>query len=343
VVLFLAIDFFDRIDNVLAEDVGALLIASYFIFKIPFIVSIMLPIAMLVATLLTIGLLSKTSELTAMRASGNTISWLARPIFFSAIIVSLFSILVNETLLPYSQRRVREIYNIDIRQKDITGGYSQYDFWWRSRNHFYSVGAFDSRTNTLHNFSRFEVDEDFNIVKRTDAPTVSWIDPILGWTMNNVTEYYFNTDTSAPDVRNFRSLPLPIPEKPLDFYDSETDPFTMSYVQLSNFIKRQREIGVSVAGYMADLHAKISFPFVIFIITLVALPFSIRSSRHGSLAVGFVSGLVIGFTYYAVHSFSISLGRAELIYPLLSAWAANILMGLVGIILIMGAESPTDN
>jgi len=336
--LFLMVDFFDRIDNVLSEGAPFGLIFSYFLFKIPLIISLMLPLAMLVSTLLTIGLLSKNSELTAMRASGLTVFWIARPIFISALLLSLFALLLNETIVPDSQRRVREIYNLDIRQRDARGAYSQTDFWWRSQDTLYSVGIFDSRTNTLHDFSKFKIDETFQILERVDAPQVTWVDPILGWTMNNVVTYRFLPEETV--VNRFNSLPLPISETPADFFDTERDPFTMSYGQLDRFIGKQMETGVSVSGYLADLYAKISFPFVVFIVTLVALPFALRPARSGSLAVSFLAGLIIGFSYYAVHSFSVSMGRAELWNPLLAAWMANIVMGFVGLILNLGAESP---
>jgi len=336
--LFLMVDFFDRIDNVLSEGASAGLIFSYFVYKIPLIVSLMLPLAMLVSTLLTIGLLAKNSELTAMRASGLTVFWIARPIFITALIMSLFALLLNETIVPDSQRRVREIYNLDIRQRDATGAYSQTDFWWRSQNTFYAVDIFDSRTNTLHNFSKFKIDEDFRVLERVDARRVTWVDPILGWTMNEVVAYEFLPEETK--VSRFNSLPLPISETPADFFDTERDPFTMSYAQLDRFIEKQIETGVSVSSYMADLYAKISFPFVVLVVTLVALPFALRPARSGSLAASFLAGLIIGFSYYAVHSFSVSMGRAELWNPILAAWMANLVMGFVGLVLNLGAESP---
>ena len=115
----------------------------------------------------------------------------------------------------------------------------------------------------------------------------------------------------------------------------------MSYRRLSKFIREQKANGLAVSSYYADLYEKIAFPCVSFIVVLVSLPFALKPARTGSMAGSFLAGLVIGFTYYAVHSFSVAMGRAEMYPALLAAWMANILLGVIGVILNLGAESPS--
>ncbi|MCB0354084.1 MAG: LPS export ABC transporter permease LptG [Bdellovibrionales bacterium] len=338
VFLFVVFDFFDRIDRIAEGNADVLSVIQYFALKIPLIASLMLPIAVLVSTLFTVGMMSKNSEITAIRASGITIFWLARPILIASLIFSVISIIANETFVPYATRRVSEIYNIDIRQKDEKGAYSQEHFWWRSGNRFSSTDMFDSRTGSLLNYSEFLLDDEFDVLRRTDARKVDYLSEALGWSMKGVKEFTFDGADSTPLARSRADAPLPIPQTPRDFYNVKTDPHTMSFLELREFINGQRKNGLSVQGYFADLYAKISFPFVIFIVTMTALPFALLPARTGSLAMSFLSGIVIGFSYYAFHSFSLSLGRAELWPPMVAAWSATILMGLVGFILILGAE-----
>jgi len=349
-VLFLILDFFDRIDNLMNNDAALWVSAQYFFYKIPLTLSLMFPVAMLVATIFTFGVLSKNSEIIAMRAAGLRLSWIAMPLFVVGLSLSAFSLVLNETIVPYATRRVKEIYNIDIKQKDKSGGFSQEDFWWRSGEKFFSVNMFDSRTNSLHGVSQFELSPNFTILRRTDADSVKYIDPLLGWSMKGVRQYDFEemqSDSPSAALKTlpiktkaYPELPLLIAEKPEEFYDSKTDAQTMSYFELKNFINQQKKNGIKVSGYRADLFAKIAFPFSIFIVTLAALPFSLKSARSGSMAGSLIASLVIGFTYYAVHSMSIAIGRAELWPAPLAAWMANILIGFVGVILNLGAEAP---
>ena len=339
--LFIVFDLFDRMDDFLEHDAELGSILQYFLFKIPLNINFMLPVAVLVSTMLTIGLLSKNSELTAMRAGGLTIFWLARPMLVLSFVLSVGSIIFAETVVPYSTRRVNEVFNIDIRKKDLTGNYSRNDFWWRSRDKLYSANFFDSRSNTLYGLTQLRLGNDFVVLERTEADAAKYVDDILGWSMSEVEEYRFEEGVgTAPEVNSLSSLPLPIDERPQDFYDAKTDPFEMGYFQLKRFIADQSENGIETGDLLANLYAKVSFPFIIFVVTLLALPFALKPARTGSMAPSFLAGLIIGLGYYAVHSIGLALGRAEIWPPLLAAWCANLVMGFIGLILNLGSERP---
>lgn len=336
--LFLMVDFFDRLDNVLSERSSVGTIFQYFMYKIPLMTNLMLPIACMFSTLFTFGLLSKSSEMTAMRASGLTIAWLSRPLVVFALLLSVVSLALGEFVVPFTERRQKELYNIDIKHKDEHGALNQENFWWRNGSHFYTADLFDSRTNTLLSFTQLDVNAAWHITQRTDAEEAHWIDPVARWGMKNVTLYYFGSAT--PTIEHFSTLPLPIKENPSDFYDFRSDPTAMSFTELRRFIKQQRNNGVSTIQYIPDLNSKLAFPFVILITALVVLPFTLRPARSGSMAFSSLAAIFIAFTYYAVDSFSISMGRADLLPPVLAAWMANILLGIVALVLNLGAEAP---
>lgn len=338
--LFLVFDFMDRIDNILSEDVSVWTVLQYFLFKIPFTLTLMLPVAGLASTLLVFGLLSKNSEITAMRSTGVKIIWLAKPVLIAGAALSLAALVLNETLVPYSQKRVKEIYNIDIRQKDQKGGYSESNIWWRDGNNFFSAGFFDSRVKNFLDLVQLRMNNDFRVEERINTTRTRWVNKELGWTMEDGIDYLFD-NRALKETTSFSKLPLPISKQPKDLFDFTTDPETMSFRRLRKFIKEQAANGIAVGRYMADMHEKIAFPFINFVVILVALPFALTPARSGSMAGSFTAGMILGFTYYAVHSFSIALGRAELYPPLLAAWMANILLGIMGIILNLGAESPS--
>jgi lipopolysaccharide export system permease protein len=338
VFLFLVVDFIDRIDNVLGEGASAWLILQYFACRIPLMAQLMLPVALIFATLFTFGLLSKSSEITAMRASGVTVAWLARPLMIFGLGLSVFSLFLGEVIVPFSERRQKELYNIDIRQKDKKGGYSQADFWWRHGNSFYAFDLFDSRTNTIHSLSQFDLTEDWRVTRRTDAKSAHWIDELLGWSMRDVTQYHFDTQPIAEE--KLKSYTLPIREKPSDFYDVKSDPSTMSFSELRRFIKKLKRNGISTTQYNPDLYSKLAAPLIIFITGMLVLPFTLLPARSGSMALSSVAAISIAFLYYAVDSFSISMGRAELLPAFLAAWSANIVMGIVALVLNLGTEAP---
>jgi lipopolysaccharide export system permease protein len=337
--LFLFVDFFDRIDNVLERDASFGLIITYFSLKIPYFLLLTLPISMLVASLFTMGLLTRSSELTAMRASGFTLFSLARPIFVVGLVVVLLSSILSETIIPYTQRRVREMWNIDIKQRDQDGHYDRQRFWFRDGDNFYSVSMFDSRENALLDLSIFALDDAFFMERRRDARKAVYLSDSLGWNMSSVVEKSFGERGVSSEL-DFQSLPLPISANPEKFYITKTDPATMSYRELQGFIREQERNGLSTASYLGDLYSKLAFPFINLIVPLLVIPFAVGSSRTKSLAGASIAAVITGFSYHVIHSLAIALSRAELWPPLLSAWAANILLSAIGIVLFLGAEAP---
>lgn len=299
----------------------------------------MLPMAVMSGTILALGSLSKSSEVTAMRAAGLSVISLVKPLLLCGFIASIVTIFLNELIVPEAQKRSREIYNIDIKKKDEMGTYSQSNIWLRSGDTFYSIERFDSRNKKLELPTAISVNESFKVRVRTDALEATWLKPSLGWNMKDVTEYHFIPGKSV-EVKKFPFLPLPIPQRPNDFFDVKTDPYSMSFMELKRWLSQQASNGLDIQGYLPYLYEKLSFPLINIIAVLLVAPFAIRSARSGGMAVSIMAGLLIGFSYYAVHSFAVAVGRAELMPPMLSAWSANILMLAIGGILTMGAEAP---
>jgi lipopolysaccharide export system permease protein len=340
VALFLVVDFFERIDNILPQDVGILTTIEYFALKIPQIVSLMMPVAMLLSITFSIGILSKNSEIIAMRASGLTIFSITRSIYMIAVPLSLLLLLLNEGVVPGTQRRVKEVYNIDIKRKNLAGTYSQENFWWRDGKTFYSANLFDSRDNSLHGLVKLDLNDRFEIIRRVDAENVHFLTPLLGWNMSKLTEYNFKT--GGIQVRNnlYRE-PLSINKQPKDFYDVEAETSTMSYRQLKRFIATQAANGLSTGQYHVSLYDKLISPFLIIVLVPVVLPFALRTARSGSFASGFIASITIAFSYYVAHSLSLALGRAELLPSFLAASMASLLLIAVGAVLSLGSESPS--
>jgi lipopolysaccharide export system permease protein len=339
VLLFTVIDFFDRIDIIASEDASFGTAILYFLLKVPATIHLMLPVSTLVATLLTVGLLSRTSEIIAIRAAGIPLINFAQPILMAGLALSFISLGFSEVVVPYCSRKSHEIYNIDIRKKHLKGIYSQGNFWWRSGDALYTIAAFDSRNNSMLGLTSIHIDESFNISKRTDAKEAKWIDSNLGWSMKAVRELSFNKNEVA-SKEEFQSLPLAINQEPDFFYDREMDAESMGYLAFKKHIKKLKGEGIPVNPLMADLRAKLAFPFVNFICVLVSLPFALKSSRQGGMAIPFLAGVAIGLSYFFIHSLAVALGRAEMLNPTLAAWSANLLLGFVGLILNWGSEAP---
>ncbi len=336
--LFLVFETFERMRVFVKEDSTFLQAISYLTFKIPLIVQLMTPVAVLVATLISVGRLSQLSEITAMRASGASILSLAKPLIFAGALISLLVFVAGETVVPWSTQRVEEIYNLEIRKKDEKGKFSRANFWYRQDNTFYRIGFYDSQNSSLAAVSILEMDSNFNLKRRLDASDATWNEnPQIGWTMQNVIETSMG-ESGGFNVERFRKLPLVIKEKPQDFYNMERESETLSFRELGGYIEKLQSEGVPVTQYLVARASKIAFPLVNLIVVIIAFPFALTPARSGNMTMSFVAGITIGFGYHIVHAISTSLGGAELIPIIPAAWAANILLGSIGCYLMAGSD-----
>jgi len=336
--LFLVFDLFDRMNGFLKENASIGQVATYLFYKIPLIVQLTMPISVLLATLLSVGRLSQISEITAMRACGSSVFFLARPLLWAGLFISIFIFVSGETIVPAATQRVEETYHFDIKKKAEKGTFSRSNFWYRKGNTFYNIGLYDSRNATLKGISIIELNKNFKIDRRTDALEAVWGgSPNVGWEMHDAVEIAVGRKGDF-NSSAFKKLPLVIDEQPEDFYNMERSAEAMSYQELKRYSDKLRAEGVPVTNYLVDLAAKISFPLVNFIVVLIAIPLALTPARSGSITMSIVGGLCVGFGYYVVHALSVSLGNAELIPVNAAAWTANIILGCVGAYLMAGAE-----
>ncbi len=335
--LFLVFDLFERMRNFVKYDATFLQAVQYMLFKIPLIIHLMTPIAVLIATLMAVGQLSQSSEITAMRACGANILLLAKPLLIAGLLISFASFFIAETILPWATQRLDEIYTIDIKKKDQSGSLNREDFWYRKGNSFYTIDLYNSRDLQLNGLTILDTDDSFSVTRRLYANEAAWHDSTVGWVMNNAVESVTKPDGSLVTT-HFHSLPLVIEETPKDFYDMKRRAETMSFWELTNYIEKLQRDGILVTRYIVDRAAKISFPFVSFIVVLIGFPFALISARSGTMTMSFVAGISVGFGYYIVHAVSTSFGAAELIPPTIAAWTANILLGSIGAYLMAGAD-----
>jgi len=336
--LFLVFDIFERMRIFVREEAEWHFVVQYLLFKIPQIIQLMMPVAVLVSTLISIGRLSQNSELTAMRACGASVIWLVSPLIMFGLLFSFLMLLFSETVVPAATLQSEEIYRYDIRDRDQTGEYDRSDFWYRVDNTFYSIALYNSRDKILNSMSIYDLDDKFDLTKRTDAVRATWQGKDAGWVMDGVIESTVNDDGTLV-TQTFEQLPLLIKESPEDFYNMKRRPETMNYEQLGEYIKKLQQEGVPVTEYLVAQAAKIAFPFVNLIVVLVAVPFALITARAGTMTMSFVIGVSIGFGYYIFHAVFTSLGSAELLPIVASAWSANIILGSIAGYLLLSIDA----
>lgn len=330
IALFLIVDFFEKIRMFLSNDATARQIASYFVFSIPMIVSYVLPPAVLLTTLMTFGSLMKFNEITAMKANGITIYRIALPVLILAGITAVFMFYFSELITPASVQKTTHIVKIEVQKRKALGFLKQNEIWYHGENAIYNFRIFDAEKNILRGVTINYVNPDFTLESRVDAERAEWKDG--QWLFYNLLITRFDDEGNPVLERNSEKI-LNIPEKADDFMAIQKDAEQMGYFELKKYVRKIRSEGYDVSKYLVELHGKIAFPFVILIMIFIAVPFSLRSERSGGVMQSAGIAILIGFSYWIVHAFGMSLGRSEILPPFISAWTANIIFIIIAAVL----------
>ncbi len=144
------------------------------------------------------------------------------------------------------------------------------------------------------------------------------------------------------EVLEYRTFDSPVidyyPETP-DYFESEYKlPDAMTYGELRDYVDELRASGQSAPDLEVALYKKVSLPFASIVMSLVALPFSFRLGRRGTL-YGVGLGVVLGMVFYSMLAFSSTLGETGALPPLLAVWSPNIAFIILSLYLLLGVRS----
>ncbi|MRR18029.1 MAG: LPS export ABC transporter permease LptG [Deltaproteobacteria bacterium] len=324
IVLYVIIDFFEKSRMFMSNKATAVQMASYFLYSIPFIISMILPAAILLSTLLTYSFLSKFSEITAMKANGVSLYRIAVPALAVAAVVAVFLFFFTEMVTPASIQKTEYIVKVDVQKQKTLGFFKQNEIWYRSHNAIYNFKLFDVEKNILRGITINLLNSDFTLKERIDAERAEWKDK--HWVFFNLLTTTF-TKENVPQLAWSKQKVVAIPEQPNDFKIIQKDAEKMGYFELRRYVKKIRAEGYDVSKYMVDLYGKIAFPFVCLILVFIGMSFSVRSERAGGVMQSVAIGIFIGFSYWIVHAFCMSLGRSGILPVIVAAWTSNILFG----------------
>jgi LPS export ABC transporter permease LptF/LPS export ABC transporter permease LptG len=336
--LFYISTFIDLSDKLFKGEVGTAMLLQYFWWATPQYLYYILAIAVLVAALVTIGLLTKNSELIVMRACGISLYRTAVPLVAFAVVASGLLYVMEEHVLAMSNQRAHRLRHV------IRGGDPQtFDVlnrkWVVSPDgRVYHYQYYDPSRRNLVGLSVFSFDADTgNLVERVYASQAGWAPegPDTGprWLARNG---WIRAFDAAGEVRAFerfgeRTLPL----EPAEYFVTEVpEPDRMNYGQLSQYIDELRTSGYDVRQWEVDLQRKLAFPFVTLVMTLIAVPFAVTTGRRGAM-YGIGVGIVLALVYWTLISVFAAFGAGGALSPLLAAWAPNILFAATALVLLL--------
>ncbi len=316
------IDFFEKMNMFMSNGATSGQMFKYFLAALPMLASLVAPAAVLIASLVTMGSLSRTNELTALKAGGISLYRTSLPILLLAAFFSLIYFLFTEFVTPQANERADRLIRVEIQKQEIRGSFGQDELWYRGQMGLYNFRLFDRKTNSLFGITINQFDGDFRPVRRYDAEKAVFKDGL--WQFHNLMTTSFSRK-GEPILEWVATKTLPLPEVPDDFGGLQKGADKMGYFELRRYIGKLRSEGYDVTSYETDLQGKMAFSLVTVILAAIGVAFSLKSQQSGALARSIGVGLVVGFSYWILFTFFLSLGRSGALPPYPAAWLANLI------------------
>lgn len=303
-------------------------IAKIFVLSLPGVIIWTFPMSMLLACLLTIGRLSSSSEITAMKSCGISFYRIAMPAIVLGAIVSVFAIAFNEYVVPWSNEAYSNVLNYEIKGnlapqsqehiiiKEIKDGTIQRLIYARQ---------YDADTNMMYGIS-MQAFEDGHLSHVENAEYAKWQDN--QWTMYAGIIY----DVSKGETHHtmhFNSQVLPINESPNAIIREQKKPEELSMEELRAQIDIMKAQYVNTKKLETELYQRITVPMASLIFTLVAIPLGMQPNRNSS-SRGFVISIIIIFIYYSLMTMAGAIAQSGAVDPMLAVWLPNIVGLIVG-------------
>jgi len=341
--LFYIATFLDHSDKVFKGQATWRMLLTFFWYQTPEYIYYVIPLSVLLATLVTVGLLTKNSELIVMKACGISLYRATVPLLVCAIVAGGVLFALEESILGPWTRRAYAIRHV------MRGGSPQtFDVLHRrwlvgSGGDMYHYAYFDPRTQQLSHLSVFQfAGEMERLERRVFAERAIFLGSRGGgrddaWHAEQGWVRTFEADGDTKRFDPFAESTIAI-EPASYFATQEPEPKYMRYSQLRDYVERLKTSGFDVIEQQVALDRKLAFPFVTLIMTLIAVPFAVTTGRRGAM-YGIGIGIVIAIIYWVARSVFGALGTGGLITPLLAAWAPNLLFGAGAAYLLLSVRT----
>jgi lipopolysaccharide export system permease protein len=330
ILIYVVVLFFQKMNLFNRFHAPFYLMFEYLLYQVPeTIFQWTIPYAALLGILLTLGTLSRHSEITAFKAGGISLYRITFPLIFTALVISFLSFFGNDYLVPWTNQKTRYLLDMKVRKEPPTSFFKNYKIWYRSDHRIFNIQLLDPKQKALKGFTLYEFNDQFRCVQRIDANEARWVGG--KWRFYRGSVRHFDENGSI-QMTSFEKMDFPMKENWESFQNSESDSDEMNYADLRAYIQKIQASGYDATRYLVALYSKLSYPLSNLIMVLIGIPFALKTGRSGGVALSIGMSVLIGFLYGILFYVFISLGNAGVLPPILASWSPTILFGLAGVL-----------
>ena len=321
--------FFELLDDIARHHTSFIIVANYFRYHIPFLFYQLSPLAALVATLVTIGVLTKNNEIVAIKASGMSLYRLALPLVAGSALLAVGLLALDNSFLPYANQRQDELRNV-IKAKPAQTYLRPNRNWIVGEKSatiglekVYNYEVFDPDAEYFGGLNVFELDpQTFALKRRVHADRATWSGDKTTWTLASGWVRDFD-GAHITRYLPFEKIDLAEISEPPSYFNREVRQYyQMDWWQLAEYIRELHQAGFDVARLTVQLQKKLAFPIIAPVITLLAIPFALLVGTRGAIG-GIALGVGIAIVYWATGTLFEALGGIGQLPPVMAGWAPD--------------------
>jgi LPS export ABC transporter permease LptF/LPS export ABC transporter permease LptG len=336
VTLLLVFTLFELLSDILRNQVSPLVLGEYLLNVTPyFLYYPIAPLSMLLAVLVTFGLLQRSNEITAIKATGISLYRIVIPVLIASSVVAGALFLSDQLYLPYTNKRQDALRN-QIKGKPPQT-YLRPDRKWIFGQHsdIYYYQLFDPDRDVFGGVSVFQFDpHTFQITHRITADRAHWSGTMGKW----VYEQGWERSLSGSAIENYRKFDAAtfpeLGEAPAYFKKEVKQSSEMSYDELRSYIHDLEQSGFDVVRLRVQLQKKIAYPLITLVMAVLAIPFALSAGKRSALT-GVATAIGIGVVYWTVSGLFEAMGNLSQLPPALAAWSPDLVFGFIGGYLIL--------
>jgi len=332
VLIFDAFTLFDLLGDISRNHISALTVLSYFRYLIPLMIYQLAPLATLVATLVTLAVLAKNNEVTALKASGISLYRLVLPLMLAGGLVAGGMFLLDDTFLPYANQRQDALRN-RIKGRPAQTYFQPARQWIFGENaKIYNYELFDPDRQLFGGLNVFELDPaTFQIRRRVFATRASWEPSENTWVLTGGWVRDFDADGRVARYDPFKATSLAELTEPPGYFRREVRQYyQMNWRQLGEYIASLRQAGFDTARLSVQWQKKFAFPMIAAVIVFLSAPFAFLVGTRGAVG-GLAVAVGIGISYWAASALFEAMGSVGQLPPLLAGWAPDAIFGFLGV------------
>ncbi len=330
-VVYVCMDFLQKADRFITNKATTRQVAHYVLYSMPAMATSSLPIAALLAALLSLGTLSRHNEIIALRASGVSLAAIIMPVVAAGALVSAAGFINNEFIVPVYTARANYIKNIEVEKKQQMIVFQQRKLWLRGPdNSIANIDLISPDRNEMLGINIFKMNPDYSVRERITAQSLLWENG--AWHFKHGRKYVIGPTGAREEPADGEVFN--IVDSPSDLGMIAKSSEEMNFTELWDYVRRLKMSGYKAARYEVDLHSKLAFPFSSLLMVLIATPLSIQKVRSGGFGKGIAFAVLIAFVYWAFMSVGTALGRSGALPPVVSAWLANAVFTVASLVVL---------